>query len=112
MTEGNAKILDWTMKTFSGKKKVPLPQIRISDCIPCTIVPLDVIDPYIHFSNPNPGEEIPFVPYREPPQNKTSDTTRSKELTPEKEVEEYLKKEVAKEKTSKTSKCTKPKEKE
>ena len=44
------------MKIVSGKKKVPLPQIRISDCIPYTIVPHDVIDPPIPFSNPNPSE--------------------------------------------------------
>ena len=39
LIESNAKILDWAMKIVSGKKKVPLPQIRISDCIPYTIVP-------------------------------------------------------------------------
>ena len=39
LTESNAKILNWAMKTFSGNKKVPLPQIRIFDCIPYTIVP-------------------------------------------------------------------------
>ena len=39
VTESNAKILDWAMRTVSGKKKVPLPQIRIFDCIPYTIVP-------------------------------------------------------------------------
>ena len=32
LTESNAKILDWAMKTVSSKKKIPLPQIRISDC--------------------------------------------------------------------------------
>ena len=30
------------MKTVSKKKKVPLPQIRISDCVPYTIVPQGV----------------------------------------------------------------------
>ena len=39
LIESNAKILDWAMKTVSGKKKAPLPQIRIFDCMPYTIVP-------------------------------------------------------------------------
>ena len=39
LTENNAKILDWAMKTVSSKKKVPLPQIKISNCVPYTIVP-------------------------------------------------------------------------
>ena len=36
LTESNAKILDWATKTVSSKKKVSLPQIRISDCVPYT----------------------------------------------------------------------------
>ena len=87
------------MKTISRKKKVLLPKIRISDCIPYTIVPSNVTNRPIHFSNPNPGGEIPYLPCRAPPQNKTSDTTSSKELTLEEEVEEHLKKEAAKEKS-------------
>ena len=39
LIESNAKILDWAMKTVSSKKKVALPQIRISECVPNTIVP-------------------------------------------------------------------------
>ena len=39
LTESNAKILDWAMKTVSSKKKIPLPQIRILNCRPYTIVP-------------------------------------------------------------------------
>ena len=39
LKESNAKILDWAMKTVSSKKKITLPQIRISDCKPYTIVP-------------------------------------------------------------------------
>ena len=62
----------------------------------------DVTDPPIPFSNLNLGGEISFMPYKAPSQNKTFGTTRSKELTPEEEVEEYLKKEAAKEKFSKT----------
>ena len=51
LTESNAKILDWDMKTVSNKKKVPLPQIRISNCVPYTIVPQGLINPPIPFSN-------------------------------------------------------------
>ena len=39
LIDSNAKILDWAMKTVSSKKKIPLPQIRISDYKPYTIVP-------------------------------------------------------------------------
>ena len=39
LTKINVKILGWVMKTVSNKKKVPLPQIRISDCVPYTVVP-------------------------------------------------------------------------
>ena len=39
LTESNAKILDWDMKTVLNKKKVLLPQIRISDRVPYKIVP-------------------------------------------------------------------------
>ena len=109
LTKSNAKILDWAMKIVSRKKKVSLPQIRISNCIPYTIVPQSVSNPPIHFSNPNPGGEVPFVPCKAPPQNTTSGTIRRKELTLVEEVEEYLKKEAAKEKSSK---CPAPKEKE
>ena len=31
LTKSHAKILDWAMKTVSSNKRVPLPQIRISD---------------------------------------------------------------------------------
>ena len=84
------------MKTVSGKKKVPLPQIQISDYVPYTIVPQDVIDPQIPFSNPTPSEETPSVPCKASSQNKTSSIIGRKELTPIEEVEEYLKMEPAK----------------
>ena len=61
LTKSNAKILDWAMKTVSGKK-VSLPQIRIFDCVPYTIVPQDVTDPPIPFSNLNLSNETPSVP--------------------------------------------------
>ena len=104
LTESNAKILDWAMKTVSGKKKVSLPQIRISYYVPYTIVPQDVTDPSIPFSNLNPKEETPSEPCKSPSQNKTSSAIGKKELTPVEEVEEYLKMEVAKEKVSKRKK--------
>ena len=66
LTKSNAKILDWVMKIVSGKKKVPLPQIRISDYMPYTIVPQDVINPPIPFSNLNPSEERPSEPCKAP----------------------------------------------
>ena len=74
LTESNAKILDWAMKIVSSKKKVPLPQIQIYDCVPYTIVPQDVTNPPIPFSNPTPSEETPSIPCKASSQNKTSGT--------------------------------------
>ena len=82
------------MKTVSNKKKVPLPQIRISDCVPYIVVPQGVINPLIPFSNSNPDEEGPSKPCKAPTQNKTPSEIRKKELTPVEEVEEYLKMEA------------------
>ena len=118
LTESNAKNLDWAIKTVSNKKKVTLPQIRISDCVPYTIVPPREINPVLPFLNPNPYEEglsepckevLPFLnpnpdkegpsePCKELAKNKAPDVTKKKELTPVKEVEEYLRMEAAKEK--------------
>ena len=94
--EGKAKILDWAMKTFSGRKKVPLSQIRISYCIPYTIVPLDEQNPPRLFINLDKGE-IPFTPCRALPQDETYDTIKMSIRIPE-EIEEYLKKKEAQEK--------------
>ena len=52
LVKSNANILDWAMKSVSGKKKVSLPNIQISDYIPYTIVPKDVTYPFIPFTNP------------------------------------------------------------
>ena len=52
LVKSNANILDWAMKTVSGKKKGPLPNIKIYDFIPHTIVPKDVTNPFIPFTNP------------------------------------------------------------
>ena len=40
------------MKIVLGKKKVPLLNIQISDYIPYTIVPKDLTNPFIPFTNP------------------------------------------------------------
>ena len=71
LAESNAKILDWAMKTVSSKKKVPLPQIRISDLVPYTIVPQGVTNQPIPFSNPNLEKEISSEPCKALVQNKT-----------------------------------------
>ena len=92
------------MKTVSNKKKVSLPQIRISDCVPYTIVSRGVTSPPIPFSNPNPEEERPYEPCKAPAQSKTPSATGKKELTLVEEVEEYLRMEAAKEKPSRSKK--------
>ena len=104
LTESNAKILDWAMKTVSNKKKVSLPQIRISDCVPYTVVSQGVTNPPIPFSNLNLDEEGPSEPCKEPAKNKAPDATKKKELTPVEEVEEYLRMEAAKEKDLRSKK--------
>ena len=53
------------MTTLSGKKKVPLPNIQISDMIPYTIVHQDVKNPMITFSQAVEKQEIPFIPPRQ-----------------------------------------------
>ena len=98
LIESNAKILDWAMETVSNKKKVSLPQIRISDCVPYTVVPQGVTNPPIPFSNSNPNKEGPSEPYKEPTKNKALGATKMKKLTPVEKVEEYLRMEAAKEK--------------
>ena len=65
LTESNAKILDWAMKIVSNKKKVPLPQISISDCVPYTIVPPGEMNPVLPFLNPNPDIKGPSAPCKE-----------------------------------------------
>ena len=65
LTESNAKILDWAMKTVSSKKKIPLPQIRISDCRPYNVLPQGVIEPSIPYTNPNSIGVPPCAPYKE-----------------------------------------------
>ena len=98
LTKSNAK------KTVSSKKKVPLPQIRISDRVPYTIVLQGVENPPIPFSNLNPKEEMPSEPCKALVQNKTPSAIGKKELTPVEEVEEYLRMESTKEMASKRKK--------
>ena len=86
------------MKTVLGKKKVSLPQIRISDCIPYTIVPKDVTGPVIPFSNPDKGGEIPFTLCRSLLQDETYGTIRMSLRTLE-EIEVYKRKQAQKEKS-------------
>ena len=100
LTKRNAKILNWVMKIVSNKKKVSLRQIRISDCVPYTIVPPGETNPVLHFLNPNPAREGPFEHCKEPVKNKAPGVKKKKELTLVEEVEEYLRMEAAKEKAA------------
>ena len=104
LTESNAKILDWAMKTVSNKKKIPLPQIRISYCRPYTIVPQGVTDPPIPYTNPDSIGAGTSTPCTETQKDKTPRTSRKKELTLVEEVEEYLRMEAAKERDARNKK--------
>ena len=87
LIESNAKTLDWAMNTVSNKKKVPLPQIRISYCVPYTIVPPRETNPVLSFLNPNPDKKGPSELCKEPTKNKAPGVTKKKELTPVEEVQ-------------------------
>ena len=50
------------MKAVSGKKKVPLSHINISEYMPYIIIPQNEKNPNIPFSQPNEPGEIPFSP--------------------------------------------------
>ena len=39
LVKSNVKMLDWTMRAVSGKKKIAAPKIAISDYIPYVIQP-------------------------------------------------------------------------
>ena len=97
LIESNANFLDWAMKTVSNNKKVTMPQIRISDWVPYTVVPRGVINPPIPFSNLDLDEERPSKSCKAPTQNKSPSETSKKELTPVEEVQEYLRMEAPKE---------------
>ena len=104
LTESNAKILEWAMKTVSSKKKIPLPQIRILDCRPYTIVPQGVTDPPIPYTNPDSIRAGPSTPCTETRKNENHSTTGKKELTPVEKVEEYLRMEATKERAARKKK--------
>ena len=89
------------MKTVSGKKKVPLPQIRISDCHPYVIEPIGCLNepPYIPFVNPNPVGPKPSAICKVLPQDETYRTFRpvgtdppEGEVDPVEQVAAFLKK--------------------
>ena len=65
LIESNAKILDWAMKIVSNKKKIPLPQIRISDYKPYTVLSQGVTKPSIPYTNQDSIGIPPFAPYKE-----------------------------------------------
>ena len=92
------------MKTVSNKKKVPLPRIRISDCVPYTVVPPGEMNLVLSFLNPNPYVKSLSEPYKEKAKNKTPSTSKKKELTPVEEVEEYLRMEATKERDARNIK--------
>ena len=104
LIESNAKILDWAMKTVSSKKKIPLPQIRISDYRPYTIIPHGVTNPPIPYTNPHSIGAGTSTPCTETQKDKTPRTSGKKELTPVEEVEEYLRMEEAKERAARNKK--------
>ena len=104
LTESNDKIIDWTIKTVSNKKKIPLTQIRISDHRPYTIVPQGVTDPPIPYTNPDSVGVGPSAPCTETKKNKTLSTPGKKEVPPVEEVEEYLRMEAAKERATRNKK--------
>ena len=68
LTKSNAQLLDWAMKVVSGKKKVSLPNINISYYVPCVIVPHDVQDFVIPYTQPIEPQVIPFKPPVQPSQ--------------------------------------------
>ena len=106
LVKSNADILDWVMKIVSNMKKVPLPNIQIFDYVPYTIVPQDVTNPSIPFTNLEEPGEIPFVPFKTLPQNETYGTIRMSRRTPE-EIEKYKMEQAQKAKSVEKS----PKEK-
>ena len=90
LTKSNAKILDWAMKIVSSKKKIHLPQIRISDYRPYSIIPQGVTNPPIPYTNPESIGAGTSTPCTETQKEKNPKTSGKKELTPVEEVEEYL----------------------
>ena len=92
------------MKIVSSKKKMPLPQIRILDYRPYTIVPQGVIDPPIPYTNLDSIGAGPSAACTETRKNENHSTTGKKELTLVEEVEEYIRMEAAKERAVRNKK--------
>ena len=67
LTNENEEILNWAMKTMLGKKKVPLPHIRILDYVPYNMAPKDAEEVFIPFSQPNESLKIQKTPTPKPP---------------------------------------------
>ena len=89
LTKSNAKILDWAMKTISSKKKIHLPQIRISDYRPYSIIPQGVTNPYPIPTQSQLRQALLHLVQKHK-KKKNPRTSGKKELTPVEEVEEYL----------------------
>ena len=92
------------MKTVSNKKKIPLPQIQISDCRTYTVLPQGVTEQSVPYTNPDSIGIPHFAPYKETKKDEPTSTSGKKELTPVEEVEEYLRMEVARERAAKNKK--------
>ena len=65
LKKANAEILDWAMKTVSGKIKVPLPQFNIYDYVPYITVPPNVQSVNIPFSQLAEPHPMPIAPPRQ-----------------------------------------------
>ena len=104
LTESNAKILDWAMKTVSSKMKIPLPQIRISDYRPYSIIPQGVTIPPIPYANPESIWAGTSTTCTETQKEKNPRTSEKKEMTPVEEVEEHLRMEATKERAARNKK--------
>ena len=81
LTESNAKILNRAMETVSNKKKMPLPQIRISYYKPYIVVLQGVTDPPIPYTNPDSIGAGPSAPCTESRKNENHSAIGKKELT-------------------------------
>ena len=87
-----------------SKKKIPLPQIQISDCRPYTVLPQGETEPSILYTNPESIRVPPYAPYKETEKDKPPSTSDKKELTPVEVVEEYLRMEAARERAERNKK--------
>ena len=92
------------MKIVSSKKKIPLPQIRISDYRPYTIVPQGVTDPPIPYTNPDSIGASLSALFTETRKNENHSITEKKELTLVEELEEYLRMEAGNERAARNKK--------